>query len=75
MAKAKGKVVVRKDRCKGCELCKAVCPKNCFTMHDDLNARGVHYAVFDEKAGCIACLNCYLACPDLVLEVFKLNEE
>ena len=75
MAKTKGTVKVKEDRCKGCELCKTVCPKDCFSMNEGLNARGVHYATFDEKAGCIACLNCYVACPDLVLQVFKLGEE
>ena len=31
---AKAKVVIRKDRCKGCELCISVCPKHILAIDD-----------------------------------------
>ena len=38
---AKAKVVIRKDRCKGCELCISVCPKHILAIDDtEVNING-----------------------------------
>lgn len=40
---AKAKVVIRKDRCKGCELCISVCPKHILAIDDaEVNINGYH---------------------------------
>ena len=40
---AKAKVVIRKDRCKGCELCISVCPKHILAIDDtEVNVNGYH---------------------------------
>ncbi|MBQ2677704.1 MAG: 4Fe-4S binding protein [Firmicutes bacterium] len=37
---AKGIVVIRKDRCKGCELCVSSCPKGVLAIdHKEVNVQ------------------------------------
>ncbi len=68
---AKGKLVLKTDKCKGCELCVAVCPKEILAIDEDaLNSKGYHpIAVLNEDA-CIACGNCGIICPDGVINVY-----
>ncbi|MDP4128326.1 MAG: 4Fe-4S binding protein, partial [Bacillota bacterium] len=37
------------ERCKGCEICTSVCPKNIVVMADRLNAMGYHPATVIEQ--------------------------
>jgi 2-oxoglutarate ferredoxin oxidoreductase subunit delta len=69
---AKGKVIVKKDRCKGCELCISVCPKSVLAIDDvDVNANGYHAAKVVNEKDCIACANCGMICPDGAISVYK----
>lgn len=64
------KVEFREDRCKGCELCIAVCPKKIVVLRcDRLNARGFHPAGVDAMEQCTGCAFCAQICPDGVIEV------
>lgn len=65
------KVVFDEDRCKGCELCTTVCPKQIVVMSKKLNAKGYHPATVLEQDKCISCAFCASICPDTVIEVFK----
>ncbi len=65
-----GKITIKKDRCKGCEYCIIYCPKNCIELSDDLNAKGVRYAVY-KNDDCIACGMCARMCPDVCIEVYR----
>ena len=56
MAKAKGRVTIDGDRCKGCELCTRVCPVHIVVMVTDMDK-------------CIGCANCATMCPDTVIKV------
>lgn len=72
MAKIRGKVTFDEDRCKGCELCTAVCPVNIIKMDKSrINNKGYHPATIYEMDKCIACANCAIICPDLVITVEK----
>ena len=63
-------VSFREDRCKGCGLCVAVCPKKIITLRSDiLNAKGFHPAGIEEMDKCIGCASCAIMCPDSVIEV------
>ncbi len=68
---AKGILVLKTDKCKGCELCSAVCPKDVLAIDGKaLNGKGYHpIAVVNEDA-CIACGNCGIICPDGVINVY-----
>ena len=61
---AKAKVVIKKDRCKGCELCISVCPKNILAIDD------TEVSVVNEDE-CIACASCGLMCPDGAINIYK----
>lgn len=64
-------VVFDIERCKGCELCTAVCPVNIISMSEEINSHGYHYAEVKEQKKCISCGMCATMCPDVVIEVYK----
>ncbi len=66
------RVTFREDRCKGCELCVAACPKKIIKIADGrLNAKGFRPAEITEQEKCIGCAFCATMCPDLVITVEK----
>jgi len=65
----KFKVVIDKDRCKGCELCVAVCGQHVLTMAKKLNVKGDHYADAQNPGLCTGCQQCALICPDAAIEI------
>ncbi len=63
-------VSFRVDRCKGCSLCVAVCPRKIIQLQQDtLNAKGFHPAGIKQMDRCIGCAACAIMCPDSVIEV------
>ncbi len=69
---AKGRIEVDVDRCKGCELCMMVCPKELIVASEDFNIRGYHPAQLKDPDGeCTGCGLCALMCPDVVLKVYR----
>lgn len=63
------KVVIDKDRCKGCELCTTACPQNIIEMSKNINVKGYFYADVVDQSRCIGCRLCAIACPDVVIEI------
>ena len=69
---AKGRIEIEENRCKGCELCTSVCPKEIIHMADYINVRGYRPAQFvDPDHECTGCTLCALVCPDVVITVFR----
>jgi len=66
-----GKIVIDKERCKGCQLCISVCPKKLILLADDFNERGTHFVVFDGSEECTGCTMCGRICPDMAIEVYR----
>ena len=71
MPKKQFKVVFRRERCKGCELCKAFCPKKLIEMDTQVNAKGYCPAMMTDQSQCIGCQSCAMVCPDGVIEIFE----
>ncbi len=63
------RITFRQDRCKGCRLCSAVCPRGIIVMSDEINEMGYHPAIIKAKEKCTGCTLCAIVCPDLVIEV------
>ena len=68
--KAKYKVVVREEYCKGCNLCIEYCKQNVLQSSEHLNKMGYHYAEPVDQDACVGCMVCTLVCPDVVIEVY-----
>ena len=64
------KLTFRTDRCKGCGLCVADCPKGLIVLaKDKINQKGHHPAEITDQEKCIACAFCATMCPDCIIEV------
>ncbi len=69
---AKGKLVIRADRCKGCRLCVSVCPKHVLDLEPVIvNKKGYHNVYLTDEDGCIACGSCGMMCPDGIINVYR----
>ena len=61
-----------RDRCKGCELCISVCPKNILALdRTSTNRKGYYPAGVTDLSQCIACASCAKICPDSIISVYK----
>jgi 2-oxoglutarate ferredoxin oxidoreductase subunit delta len=74
MTRKRYRLAIDTERCKGCELCVAVCPKKVLVLGADMNSRGQHFANAACPADCIGCLQCADICPDAAIEVFEEKE-
>lgn len=66
-----GKIIINRDKCKGCLLCVSVCPKGLLITEEDLNSRGVNPVKFKGSDECLGCSLCAIICPDCCIEVYK----
>ncbi len=70
------KLTINTDRCKGCGLCVAVCPKKLLRLSGTvMNARGFRPAELTDEAACISCAFCAQMCPDVVIKVEKEDKK
>ena len=67
----KGTVVFDAERCKGCGLCIAACPKKVLAFSGHLNKSGYDVAHMAHPDDCIGCAFCAMTCPDIVIEVYR----
>lgn len=68
---AKGKLVFRTNRCKGCELCVQACPMNVLAIDtENVNAKGYHPIGAVDPDKCTGCASCALMCPDGIINVY-----
>ena len=68
------KVTFDEDKCKGCGLCLAVCPKQVIATSRQVNARGYRPATAERAEACIGCVGCALICPDGAIAIYKEDE-
>ncbi len=72
--KAKGKIIIDRDRCKGCLMCVDVCPNELIEADKALNKKGYMPARVTEEQkdkGCTGCTQCALVCPEVAIEVYR----
>ncbi|MBP1763353.1 MAG: Ferredoxin [Firmicutes bacterium] len=58
-------ITIVENRCKGCNVCVAFCPKQVLA----LNSMGKVYVV--DQGACIGCGQCELRCPDFAIRIRK----
>ena len=63
------KISIRTERCKGCGLCVAACPKGILKLSGEINAKGYHSVMCSDEGKCTGCASCYSMCPDCVITV------
>ncbi len=60
------------ERCKGCALCAAVCPKKIIGIQKKKhNSKGYFTAECIDNEKCVSCAMCGLICPDCAITVEK----
>jgi 2-oxoglutarate ferredoxin oxidoreductase subunit delta len=72
----RGKIVIDRERCKGCSLCMPVCPQKVIITSSKLNQKGYSPAEFKEnlaegEKGCTGCAMCATVCPEVAIEVYR----
>ncbi|MDP3142906.1 MAG: 4Fe-4S binding protein [Candidatus Omnitrophota bacterium] len=67
------KVKINKNKCKGCYLCVAYCPKGMLEQDNQLNVLGIQAVLFKKGKDnqCTGCGFCALICPECGIEVEK----
>ncbi len=69
---ARGTILIDEFRCKGCEICTSICPKDLIHMSRQFSARGYRPAVLEDPGGlCTGCLLCATVCPDVAIAVLR----
>ena len=66
---------INKDRCKGCGLCGAVCPKNVLEISNEVSSNGYFPAYQERPEDCIHCAICCTMCPDVAITISEIAEE
>ena len=67
----KGKIIIDRELCKGCELCVSFCPKKLISVSETYNAAGYLPSAFNESGECTGCATCAVVCPEVAIEVYR----
>ncbi len=70
----KNKVIIKKDRCKGCGLCVVECKQKIISMSEEVNLIGYHPAIITDMSRCTGCTLCAISCPEGIIEVIREEE-
>ena len=63
---------INDERCKGCGLCVAVCPKKVLEISTEINSKGYFPAYQARPEDCVFCAMCCLMCPDVDISIREI---
>lgn len=63
------KIEINFERCKGCELCVAACPRKIVAIGAKSNNKGYFVATCTDNSQCTGCAACANMCPETAIEV------
>jgi 2-oxoglutarate ferredoxin oxidoreductase subunit delta len=69
------KVVIDKDRCKGCGYCVEFCPRGTLEMTEELNPKGYTLAAVADESNCLGCSLCDILCPEFAIHLESGDRE
>jgi len=73
---ARVKILINKDRCKGCTYCVEFCPRKSLKMSQEISAKGYVVAAVDDPAKCSGCGLCEIICPEYAIRmVYKKTNQ
>jgi 2-oxoglutarate ferredoxin oxidoreductase subunit delta len=71
----RGRIIIDRERCKGCYLCISVCPNELIIISQSLNQQGYYPAEPKDNVNggkaCTGCAMCATICPDIAIEVYR----
>ena len=65
------KIEIAPERCKGCGLCIANCPKKIIQIGKTANQSGYYIAEQTDASLCVGCSLCAIMCPDIAITVYR----
>lgn len=75
LKRAKGKVDINKEWCKGCEFCVAYCPTDVLQMATEYNQKGYHPPYVKSEQECVSCQLCEIICPEFAIRVTTVEQD
>ena len=71
-----GRIHLIPERCKGCEICIQLCPKEILQVSTKTNQKGYHFPeiVPGKGADCVHCQFCSMVCPEFAIFTLEGTE-
>jgi 2-oxoglutarate ferredoxin oxidoreductase subunit delta len=69
--KARGRVFVVPEWCKGCRFCIEFCPMKVLEQSTGFNSKGYHPPIVVSQDKCTGCNLCGMLCPDFCIWATK----
>ncbi len=69
----RGRVVIVRERCKGCGFCIEFCPTKVLAFEEGYNEKGYHPPQVVNAEACSGCDLCGLFCPDFAVHGVRLR--
>ncbi len=69
------RVLIDKERCKGCAYCVEFCPRGVLVMSDELSPKGYTFAAVADESKCLNCGLCDILCPEFAIRLEPNDNE
>jgi len=65
------RLLINKDRCKGCGYCVEFCPKEVLKVGNQLSSKGYALVEVANENNCLGCGLCEALCPEFAIQVLS----